>query len=157
MAPMPSLDTAARTGSGPPTFRGLLDRAFPPRRAGLPSIDRALEAFDESLRATTVELGRLDDILATPGLAELVADRAVQRLQGASVAFTGAGGRSTAERSALAATYGFTATTRMRRDSVLLVLATPGTETAQVARASAHGIPTTTEPAFWRHLGALDA
>jgi hypothetical protein len=26
-----------------------------------------------------------------------------------------------------------------------------------VARASAHGIPTTTEPAFWRHLGALDA
>lgn len=76
-------------------------------------------------------------------------------MNGKSVAFSGAGIHKANIREALAGKHGMSYSTRVGADTDLLVIGTEQTETQQVEKARADGIPIMVESTFWRRLGEV--
>lgn len=76
-------------------------------------------------------------------------------MQGKTVAFTGVGIHNASIREALCTKLGIAYSSRVSDDTDLLVIGTEQTETQQVEKARAQGVPVIVESSFWRRLGEV--
>ncbi len=131
---------------------GLIDAAMEDRR-----ITKAERAEIEKVAAwLNVDVSEWDAMVRAARMRwKAAVEEFRSEMQGTSVAFTGAGIHTPSIREALAAKHGFEYGSHVSDGVALLVVGTENTETQEVGKAQALGVPLMVESTFWRRLGEV--